>query len=312
MKRLALSYVLILLALGLRISSAGKREKKRQRTMPSKGDAEPDNPHGSANSTTQDKQNSENSGIKPPRPSGKEAQPHPHHQRNCCDKDKKHWLDYAVFTAAVLAAIGAIAAAGFTAWQASIADEQLEVAKDTAKRQLRAYLSVSAPGNAVRNFEEGKVAHVTVQLDNGGLTPPYKGAWHSGITVEENGNNATVRRAVFEPCTNILGHPAAPEWTIGKQQTFAEKDRIQGGARIPFTKDEINDVKSAKASIYFSGRICYLDIFDEIQAIDFCLYWNWDASTNSLDRQAKYCRHGNGPPNAQRDEYYRKLAVGVK
>jgi hypothetical protein len=54
----------------------------------------------------------------------------------CAMTDKKHWLDYATGFFAFIAAIGAILAACFTGWQASIAG-------DAEQRQLRAYVGLA-------------------------------------------------------------------------------------------------------------------------------------------------------------------------
>src|SRR3954451_10924793 len=54
-------------------------------------------------------------------------------------KEEKHWLEYATAACASIAAIGAIAAAIFTAMQAWIAN-------DSEKRQLRAYVGMT-PGD---------------------------------------------------------------------------------------------------------------------------------------------------------------------
>ena len=48
----------------------------------------------------------------------------------CSGEKKKHWLDYAIFGAAVVAELAAVAAAWFTGWQ-------VQIAKDTSYAQLR-------------------------------------------------------------------------------------------------------------------------------------------------------------------------------
>ena len=53
----------------------------------------------------------------------------------CSGEKKKHWLDYAIFGAAVVAGLAAVAAAWFTGWQ-------VQIAKDTSYAQLRPWVRV--------------------------------------------------------------------------------------------------------------------------------------------------------------------------
>lgn len=211
----------------------------------------------------------------------KDAQMKPCNKYSNPCNNKKHWLDYAIFTTAFLAALGGIAAACFT-WK------QVRIAEDTAKKQLRAYLSVSVPPNALQNFGEGKTAHVQGIIENGGLTPAYKATWMAGINVSENTPSFQM---AYKDCNTIMTQTDVAEWFIGKQSVFPDKDRL-----VPFSKNEIENIEAGKGAVYFTGRTCYLDIFDEVQAIDFCIYWDWDRDKNRLRSTGSYCRHSNGPP----------------
>lgn len=196
---------------------------------------------------------------------------------------KKHLLDYVTVIVASVAAVAALVAAGFSWWQASIA-------QDTAKRQLRAYLAVSVPDNALHNFGEGKKALVQGILDNMGETPAYKAGWMAGVNVQENTEEI---RWAYDSCATIMKQPGSSEWFIGKKPSFPDKER-----KTPFTKKEIDEIMASKAAIYFHGRVCYLDIFEETQALDFCIFWDWDRNNNRLNTVGTFCRHGNGPPES--------------
>ena len=209
------------------------------------------------------------------------AQPQPVNHCHNSDQNKKHWLEYATFTVFTLGSIAALFAAGFTFWQAWIA-------KDTEKRQLRAYLSISVPLNALDNFGEGKTAHVKGIIENMGQTPAYKTTWMAGINVAENTPKI---QFAYNDCNMIMSQVDVAEWLVAKQPAFPDKDRT-----VPFSKKEVDSIESGKAAIYFNGRVCYRDIFEEEQSIDFCIYWDWDRNKNRLHSNGTYCRHGNGPP----------------
>ncbi len=88
---------------------------------------------------------------------------------NGSNQPKRHWLDHAAVWAASAAALAAAAAAGVGAWQASIANKQLVVAKDTEVRQLRAYLYVRRfPINASQTGADAKI-----EIWHAGATPAY-------------------------------------------------------------------------------------------------------------------------------------------
>lgn len=187
-----------------------------------------------------------------------------------------------MFIVLFLAFVAASAAAVFTGFQAWIV-------QDTAKRQLRAYLNVRVPPNALRNFGEGKIAHVQGIFENSGQTPAYRATWKSGINVSEFRLRGPL--SIEIDCQTIMSQSNSAEWFVEKQPVFPWKERDR-----PFTTKEVQDIQARKAAVYFQGRVCYLDIFEEVQVVDFCIYWAWDGSKNHLDRAGTYCRYGNGPP----------------
>ena len=166
--------------------------------------------------------------------------------------------------------------------------QQVGIAEDTGKKQLRAYLSVSVPPKGLQNFGEGKIAHVQGIIENVGLTPAYKAGWMAGINVADNTPSFGV---AYQECNTIMRQAGVAEWLISKKPVYPDKDRTAA-----FSKKEVEDIEAGKAAVYFSGRVCYLDIFEEVQAIDFCIYWDWDRTKNSLRSDGTYCQHSNGPP----------------
>jgi hypothetical protein len=78
----------------------------------------------------------------------------------------RHWLDYATAGLAMVAAIAAAAAAGFSAWQASIT-------RDSEKRQLRAYVDMNRIViDAVSRQPDGEIGWVVEAVwRNSGATP---------------------------------------------------------------------------------------------------------------------------------------------
>jgi hypothetical protein len=172
-----------------------------------------------------------------------------HSKTHCTytSNNEKHWLDYAIFAAALVAAIGGIAAASFTGWQAWIAE-------DTAKRQLRGYLIIGS--NDIPKLAEGIQPFVKVTIQNMGQTPTYDGAWISGVNVLDYPLRQTI---VNDDCINVMKDPTAPKWMIGKSSDM-EKWRD-----IPFQASEVKAIHDGKSAIYFHGRICYRDIFKEVR-----------------------------------------------
>lgn len=249
--------------------------------MTSKGNLKPSNTINTGDQSGHRRDGSDHAHLKTTDVDNKDTQITPHYELSKPCTEKKHWLDYAVFVAAFIAALGGIAAAGFT-WK------QVWIAEDTSKKQLRAYLSVRVPPSALQNFGEGKTAHIQGIIDNIGETPAYKAAWMSGINVSEN----TMKiRFAYNDCNTIMSQADIAEWFIAKQPAFPDKDRS-----VPFSKKEVDDIEAGKAAVYFNGRVCYLDIFEEVQAVDFCIYWDWDRNKNRLRSEGTYCRHSNGPP----------------
>lgn len=187
--------------------------------------------------------------------------------------DERHYrLNLKIFRFTVGGAIIALLAAGFTGWQAYIA-------KDTETRQLRAYIAIESTD--IPKIEEGTTLHINAIMENLGQTPAYNAGWISGINVmkyplpEEIGNDT---------CTHVMNLPKRSKWVIAKK-AFVEKIRP-----APFNAAEVKDIKEGKAAVYFHGRVCYEDIFQEVHHTDFCMYWKLE---NGKAGNASFCENGN-------------------
>ena len=189
------------------------------------------------------------------------------------DHKKKHWLEYATFGGVFVAAIAAVAAAGFTWYQASIA-------KDTAKQQLRGYLVIGS--NDIPKLAESIQPFVKVAIQNMGQTPTYDGAWISGLHVMDYPMRGDIKN---DDSRNVMNNPTSPKWMIGKESQM-EKWRP-----TPFQADEVKAIQEGKAAIYLHGRICYRDIFKEVHYTDFCMHWKWE---NGRMGTGLACEEGNG------------------
>lgn len=164
---------------------------------------------------------------------------------------KKHWLDYAVFMAAFVAAIGGMAAAVFTGWQAWIA-------KDTAERQLRAYIA-STP-DWIYEFSETIPVQIRYTLSNHGQTPAYKFA-HAAVV-------------------EIMPYPLPPKHPLPLMPTLIESTRtlhpnsiVYGlvPATRTFSKSDINKaIANDGIRIYVLGLIEYKDAFGTVRQTRFC------------------------------------------
>jgi hypothetical protein len=165
-----------------------------------------------------------------------------------------------------------VCAASFTLWQAMNA-------RDTAKRQLRAYVIVRS--QELQKFGQGEVGHVQGIVENVGQTPVYNATWRSGINVAEYPMTGDIG---YPNCRDIEKESSTPTWFFGRI-SYPDKDRDR-----PFTPDEVTRIQAGRAAAYFHGRFCYHDIFGELRRTDFCMFWAWSGSGL---QQANYCPRGN-------------------
>ena len=188
------------------------------------------------------------------------------------EEDKRFRLNLTIFWLGVIAAIIAAVAVGFPGWQNYIAQEE-------AKLQLRAYIDVRAKG--ITTIEEGVVPRVHDSFYNIGRTPAYDNGSSAHITVAEY---PPTKKLTNDECSHARTDPKANKWFVGK---VARPETVR---EAPFTAAEDEAIKNGKAAVYFHGRVCYRDIFNESHRTDFCTYWKWTAGRIS---PGLYCDQGN-------------------
>lgn len=179
-----------------------------------------------------------------------------------CDeapKNDKHWLDYATGTFAFIAAIGAIAAAVFTGCQ-------VWIAKDTEKRQLRAYIGLVPPAdNQVANaFIPPVKPIIRLTPQNFGLTPASKAVHETGMSLAPY------------PLPKSFGYPIQKLDTPPNPITIYPGPfnlaGIIAGASRSLTDEEIASIQDGKTKrLYVYGTITYTDAFREPHFTNFCI-----------------------------------------
>jgi hypothetical protein len=178
-----------------------------------------------------------------------------------------------MFWGVVIAAIVAAFATGYPSWENYIVQE-------AAKRQLRAYIDVRPRG--ISTIEEGLVPRVHDSFHNIGQDPRVR------------------QRVVFK--NSGEGLPAdAHGWSTTSVATSRRTRRRGSGSserpsapesrgKAPSRRRRSDAIKGGNSAIYFHGRVCYRDIFNEPHRTDFCLYWKWDAGRISPSLS---CPQGN-------------------
>lgn len=164
----------IRLAIMLNLTLSKMRKRQKQNVVRSTGNTEPKNTVSTANPPDQNQSGSHQQNTKPMDSSGNVTQANSNQASACSTNNQKHWLDYGTFVVASFAFIAAFSAAGFTAWQAWIA-------KDTAKRQLRAYVSVKPVGQF--NLIPNVILEQLMVIKNFGLSPAFNVREDSAIAV---------------------------------------------------------------------------------------------------------------------------------
>lgn len=193
-------------------------------------------------------------------------------QQSLKPEEKQFRLKLIIFGGVVIAAIIAAFVAGYPGWQNYIAQEE-------AKQQLRAYIDVRPKG--MTKIEEGIKPRIHDSFHNIGRTPAYDNGSFSRIIVAEY---PLAHKLINDECSEAGTVPKGSKWFVGK---VSGPETVREGA---FTAGEIEAIKSGKAAVYFHGRVCYRDIFNESHRTDFCLYWKWNAGRVS---PGLYCDQGN-------------------
>jgi hypothetical protein len=230
--------------------------------MTSEDNTEPGNAIDPSRPSNNSQRNSEQPDSESADGSRNDAQVTTAEQHGCSSEQKKHRLDYAIFWAALVAAISTLLAAGFTGWQAWIA-------KDTAERQLRAYVLFKDAN--LSNWPE-----VIFIFHNSGQTPGYNVKSNIEVLVED----PAFEKSIVPLVPQMQGPPIGPGSLSDVRWTMA---RVVSPA-------EIADIQQGKRMIFLHGRIEY-DSFGKRHYSNFCAKYSGPFPTHSYF--FLFCKNGN-------------------
>ena len=159
----------------------------------------------------------------------------------------RDWVDYATAAFAFLAALGGIAAAIFTFWQASTARNQLALAQDTEQRQLRAYVFPTDGWSA--DVGTAQPARASLNFKNSGQTPAYD------LTVREHfaGTAYPLQKQLEASPTQET------KAVLGPGATF----HVTMTAKRAVTADELVSINLGKSAFYLYGNVDFTDAFGQ-------------------------------------------------
>lgn len=197
--------------------------------------------------------------------------------------ERYYWAALIFLT--VIAAAGAAFSAVFAYKAAGAATDQVGVAQDTEKRQLRAYLHIGHGPIQI----SGSSASAEVWIFHSGQTPAYKIKLFANIQVGH-----------FPlPPTEHLSPPTSgiPSYEYGALYgTDPIKQRIS--MEVP-AEDAIEIQKRSRDMLagglqvfYLTGRVQYLDIFGQVWPYDFCFAFD---PINSPQGTESGCERYNKP-----------------
>jgi hypothetical protein len=148
--------------------------------------------------------------------------------------------------------------------QADAANAQIVIAKDTEKRQLRAYVLVSETNMTVSSPDK---LDIRFKFKNFGVTPAHKfNGWHCLIVGQFRNSEAqiTLETSFPEPAIDLR---LAQRTIIGPQDTkeLIHKTFCDSGAAINrgIKADEVTRIQGGTAALYLYGEVHYLDIFED-------------------------------------------------
>jgi hypothetical protein len=177
--------------------------------------------------------------------------------------DPKHPLEYAIFFFVVATAAATATAAYYTRNQWFTAQDQLGVAQDTERRQLRAYLYVDHGPITVTD----STASAEIMIHHAGQTPAYKlklvgdiEVGHFPLPDTEKLTLPTMGIPIYEfaaiygndSITQRISMPMNSNDAIEIQKR--SRDRLSGGLQV----------------FYLHGIVRYLDIFGREWPYEFC------------------------------------------
>jgi hypothetical protein len=159
---------------------------------------------------------------------------------------------------ALLTGVLAISTVGL--WVATILS--LRHARETAERQLRAYVCVAK--GMIKNFSPDKIPEVVVWLKNVGQTPAYD--VQSWLAIE---GDSLPRKKPFKSDWKFTDHKSV----IGP----GEGSTILIDTEAPITAKYIDAIKDRRWAIWGYGLIRYRDAFGKNRTTEFRLIYNGNA-----------------------------------
>lgn len=175
-----------------------------------------------------------------------------YHEKPLLDR----WLTYStIFLSAVTFFL-----ALFTAFLWSSTSRLVRGAKDTAERELRAYVCIESSSGA-ESLEDPSWPTFKIEAKNFGKTPAFDVISWIGVGVREYPADSELPKPPDEEpqSKTILG----PECKTTLMGTFRRKP----------TAFEVDAINSGKGAIYVQGRIEYKDAFNKPRFTTFCLVW---------------------------------------
>ena len=175
---------------------------------------------------------------------------------------KDRWDKAAVILAGCLVIIGglgviyAVLTLRQVKTQAIAAKNSLDLSRETAVRQLRAYVCLAASEIA---FKEVDAPEIQIHMKNGGLTPAYNVRWWIGLAVGEH----PPRGPLVDPPKDIQVSKSVLV-PGGKEIMFAVWSK-----RIP--PQLVHFIGTTKATIYVYGKVTYGDVFGNEWYTDYRL-----------------------------------------
>lgn len=154
------------------------------------------------------------------------------------------------------------------------------IARDTAKRQLRAYIGVEPKGVYERDAHGFTV--VPIYVHNFGGTPAYHVTIHSWFSLEDSPMD-------FAP---ELQNRQQPESCDPTEITLPPGDGEHVYISMPFspTDEVMKAIARKQMAIIHYGFVVYADAFEEPRYTDFAHYHRGEELS---DAEAKRCRLGN-------------------
>jgi hypothetical protein len=137
---------------------------------------------------------------------------------------------------------------------------QVLISRDTARKQLRAY--VQQTKSSVIKFEIGVPVEAIVTVKNTGQTPARETVFWTGITIREHPLAVMI---TDKPSDEIMPH--ASRGDLGSGSAIHSPIKTDGN----LNQSQFDQIRAGAQAVYVFGGVTYRDIFDKPWFTDFCL-----------------------------------------